>query len=423
MSWDFRDAALRQHLTSAEYGIEKESLRVTPDGRLSHTPHPFADSRIDRDFCENQTEIITGVHHDVGSLFTELREIHGIANQQLSRMNELLWPFSNPPIVLSPEDIPIARFEGELKERETYRQYLADKYGKAKMLYSGIHFNFSFSHEMLLAVFRRSGEDDFRRFKDNVYARLGSRLIRYTWLIVYLTAASPLIDKSFLRLSALSETERYRYASFRCSEVGYWNDFLPILDFTDVQSYTDSIKRYIDDGRLYAASELYYPLRLKPKGKNSLSALNENGVNHIELRCLDVNPLSPDGLFTEDVRFLHLLMLYLMSLEDAPLDERAQRAAIENIKTASLFNDTEHRIKWEGRSVPLREAAVDTLDQLEDFAKQYAPAFCPAVAYQKEKPGGKRYAEQIRESFTHYIQDGLRLAEKYRGSSCACCLG
>lgn len=415
MSWDFSIADIQQHMDSAEYGVEKESLRVTPDGRLSQTPHPFADSRIDRDFCENQVEIITGVHRDPNSLFDELREISDTLNTTLKKNNELLWPFSNPPVVPSLDDIPIALFESEEEERTRYRRYLASKYGKAKMLYSGIHFNFSFSHEMLLAVYERSKEDDFRRFKDNVYTELSRKLIRYLWLIIYLTAASPTVDESFLKISGMTSSERYRYASFRCSEVGYWNDFLPILDFLDVDGYADSIQKYIDRGLLYAASELYYPLRLKPRGKNSLDALKENGVNHIELRCLDLNPLSPDGLFCEDVRFLHLLMLYLMSLKDEPLDERAQRAAIENIKTAALFNDTEHTVAWRGRAVSLRQAAIETLREIERFSLRYAPAFLPAVAYQKEKPGNHRYAGIIRETITDYIRDGLTLAKKYRG--------
>lgn len=415
MSWDFDDKALQPHIYEAEYGIEKESLRVTPEGRLCHTPHPFHQACIDRDFCENQVEMISSVHRDADSLFDELYAIHRTVYDKLRGMNELLWPFSNPPIVLSQEDVPIARFEGELKEREVYREYLAQKYGRTKMLYSGIHFNFSFSDELLRTAFDRSGETDFRRFKDDCYFELSRKLLRYTWLVVYLTAASPLAHPSFLKLSGLNDADRYRYASFRCSEVGYWNDFLPVLDFTDADSYTASIQGYIDRGRLYAASELYYPLRLKPRGKNSTDALKENGVNHIELRCLDVNPLSEVGLFREDIRFIHLLMLYLMSLEDTPADEAAQRTAIGNIKAAALYNDTENTVVWDGRTVSVREAAAGVLEETERFAARYAPEFLPDIIYQKEKLSGRRYAQTVREGFISYIDDGLTLARKYRG--------
>lgn len=415
MSWDYTAIEIQQQMENAEYGVEKESLRVTPEGRLSHTPHPFSEPYIDRDFCENQAEIITSVHRDIGSLFRELGEIHRAVYEKLRGMGELLWPFSNPPIVLSQEDIPVAHFEGDLKEREIYRNYLAQKYGKAKMLYSGIHFNFSFSDELLHAAFSKAGGEDFRRFKDDTYVELSRKLLGYTWLIVYLTAASPLADKSSLKLSGLSDSDRYRYASFRCSEVGYWNDFLPILDFSDVDGYTASIQDYIDRGLLYAASELYYPLRLKPRGKNSLDALKENGVNHIELRCLDVNPLSPVGLFKEDIRFIHLLMLYLMQLDDLPVGKKEQKIAIENIKTASLYHDTDNKIQWDHRVMTVKDAASSVLDKTERFAARFAPSFLPDVDFQKAKINGKRYAEQVRGGFRNYIEDGLTLAKKYRG--------
>ncbi len=49
-------------LTSGEFGIEKESLRILSDGRFSKTKHPFPnDKHIVRDFCENQIEINTGI--------------------------------------------------------------------------------------------------------------------------------------------------------------------------------------------------------------------------------------------------------------------------------------------------------------------------------------------------------------------------
>jgi len=419
MSWDFSSAALQQNIALAEFGAEKESLRVTPDGFLAQTKHPFTEEYIDRDFCENQVEMITGVHDNVDSLIDELEEIHRTVNAKLREMNELLWPFSNPPIVRSADDIPIALFEGEQRERTEYRRYLAEKYGKAKMLFSGIHLNYSFSAELLQAAFAQSGESDFDSFKDRAYLELIRKLLQYNWLIVYLTAASPIVDSSFARLHGIDRKDRYSYASVRCSEVGYWNDFLPLLDFTTLDSYCGSIRQYVDRGRLRSTTELYYPLRLKPRGKNSLDALRENGVNHIELRCLDVNPLSEVGLFKEDVRFIHLLILYLMSLPDRPLSKSDQRTAIENSKTAALYDDAENEIIKEGKRLPLKIAAEDVLFEIKRFTEQNAPVFLTDLDHQLKKLSDRRYVETVRERFTDYIHDGITLAEKYmsfRGS-------
>ena len=77
---DVRDPALRPLAFDGNFGLEREALRVTEEGRMAHTPHPFpADHpRIVRDFCENQTEINTGVHPTAEAAVAELKEIDAI---------------------------------------------------------------------------------------------------------------------------------------------------------------------------------------------------------------------------------------------------------------------------------------------------------------------------------------------------------
>lgn len=97
----------------------------------------------------------------------------------------------------------------------------------------------------------------------------------------------------------------HKYASARCSEIGYWNYFVPILKYNDLQSYVDS-------GQVKAPAELYYPVRLKPIGENSLEHLTESVIHHIELRMLDLNPLDPAEIKKEDIHFLHYFIIYLL---------------------------------------------------------------------------------------------------------------
>ncbi len=75
-----QDPAVRPLLLKGNFGLEKESLRVTPDGYFAHTSHPFPeDDHIVRDFCENQTEINTPVlpsaHEAVEALAVFTRQI------------------------------------------------------------------------------------------------------------------------------------------------------------------------------------------------------------------------------------------------------------------------------------------------------------------------------------------------------------
>ncbi|MCI9539182.1 MAG: hypothetical protein HFG35_13130 [Eubacterium sp.] len=68
------------------------------------------------------------------------------------------------------------------------------------------------------------------------------------------------------------------------------------IPYQSIESYADSIEKYVLQGLLKAPSELYYPVRLKPAGENNLENLRKNGVNHIELRMFDLNPLCAEGL-------------------------------------------------------------------------------------------------------------------------------
>ena len=68
----------RDVLTGLRRGIEKESLRVRPDGALALTPHParsgsaLTHPHITTDFSESQLELITGVHASAEACLDEL---------------------------------------------------------------------------------------------------------------------------------------------------------------------------------------------------------------------------------------------------------------------------------------------------------------------------------------------------------------
>lgn len=201
------------------------------------------------------------------------------------------------------------------------------------MLFSGIHFNFSFPEDYLHTL--NTKNEDFRSFRDALYLRLYKQLMRHSFLLVLLTAASNVYDLS-LDKDGECGIIRSVYSSVRNSARGYWNSFLPVLDHSSLRAFTDSIRRYVDSGALYSVSELYLPVRLKPQGVNSLDNLAENGVDHIELRMFDLNPDAPLGIDGRDLKFAHLLMLYLLSLPDFDFTPELQEQAIQNHKNAAL---------------------------------------------------------------------------------------
>ena len=271
---------------SGKFGIERETLRVDGQGRLAQTPHPFGnDEHITRDFCENQVELVTPVCHSVDEAVEALAELDKIAREELTKNGESIWLYSNPPHFDSEDDIPIADFTGDHSSKRAYREVLEQKYGKKLMLFSGIHFNFSFAEEFIREL--NTENEDFHSFRDELYLRLYKQLMTHSWLLVLLTAASPYYDAS-LDKNGKSGIIMSEYSSLRNSKRGYWNKFLPILDHRSLRTFTGSIKKHIVTGSLYSASELYLPIRLKPKGVNTLENLAANGVDHIELRMFDL---------------------------------------------------------------------------------------------------------------------------------------
>lgn len=425
MSFNFDNQNIINNMYKGSFGIEKESLRVNKDGFLSHTSHPFGSNpHIDRDFCENQVEIVTDVFGDTNSVFNQLSDLHNTVVKKLLNLEsggEILWLFSNPPCVKGESDIPIANFKGSLKGKEIYRKYLAEKYGKKKMLFSGIHFNFSFADELLKCGFYDSKADNFADYKNNLYLELAKKMTKYSWLIVYLTAASPIMDGSYFDDRAIGKSVVTPFSSARCSKIGYWNEFTPILNYNNLESYVNSIQQYIDDGLLKSASELYYPIRLKPQGANSIENLKTTGINHIELRMLDLNPLSPVGIFKEDMDFLHMLILYMTSLDDEDFSESEQICAIKNVRQAAEYDDENTFINLDGEKIPLKSAALDVLcDMQRFFEKHNQHNALNIIDYQKNKitDKSKRYVEIIRKNFSkNYVENGIRLSMKYADRS------
>lgn len=368
------------------YGLERETLRVDKNGRLAQTPHPFGDDEsITRDFCENQIEMITPVCNSIDEMMKELERLDKTARKVLGKNGEHIWLYSNPPHFDSEDEIPVANFTGEHSGKRKYREQLERRYGKKLMLFSGIHFNFSFDDEYLKTLY--SG-DDFNSWRDEFYLRLYKQLSRYSWLMLLLTAASPVCDKS-LFTDGESGAVLSDYASIRSSEKGYWNEYLPTLRFSSLSDFVESIEEYVKKGILFSASELYLPVRLKPKGMNHIDSF-KNGVSHIELRMFDIDPTMPLGIDKRNIAFAHLLIMYLSCQSDFEFTEELQIMAAENHKRAALYDLTDVTID----GVPILKKAAAVLDDMAVFFKDNSEAEA-LIEYQKTKLEN-RTAKQIK---------------------------
>lgn len=410
---------VRALLLHGNFGLEKESLRVDENGYLAHTRHPFPyDDHIVRDFCENQTEINTPVLKSAREAVESLNGYYQQIQKKLASLpnREYLWPFSNPPYIRDENDIPIAHFEGGKASKTTYRKYLSDRYGRYKMTFSGIHVNFSFADELLEKDFAVSKETDFIEYKNQLYVTLAEQATAYGWILVAVTAASPLMDSSFVEKGTFDRDTFNGMASARCSEMGYWNFFAPIFDYSNIRTYADSIQQYVDDGLLKFPTELYYPIRLKPGGLNNLNTLREEGVNHIELRMFDLNPLIPCGIEEKDVVFAHLFLVWLASIPRRPFSDQAQVQAVQNFKNAAHYDlKTVKIVVPDGEVYTVTDAALKVLASMKEFYRDFPDMVHEVLDFEEAKfiDGDNRYAWKIRKQFADgYARKGLLLAKQ-----------
>lgn len=416
------DSRVRDLLLTGSFGLERESLRVTGDGFLAQSPNPFEGERyIVRDFSENQVEINTPVVKSPAEAIAQLEHFDDVIQRKLAERDEYLWPFSNPPFIAGEEDIPVAQFKGEQASKTAYREYLSDRYGRYKMTFSGIHFNYSFSDELLRTDFELSGEDDFITYKDALYVQLAERCVAYGWLMTAITAASPLMDSSFAEKGVYGTDLFMGFSTPRCGELGYWNFFTPVMDYTSVGAYAQSIQRYIDKGLIKYPSELYYPVRIKPHGAYGLEALAAGNVSHIELRMFDLNPFFKAGVNEQDVLFGQLFLVWLASTPpEAPLTEKQQVQAVQNFKSASHYDlDTVKLVAPTGAVNTVAQSAQHVIDFMQEFYENIGAGDdvmgCLAYQLSKFEDSSNRYSHIARTHFANtFVEKGLQLAKENR---------
>lgn len=352
--------SLQKDLIKGNFGIEKESLRVDKEGNLALTPHPeaFGDKSehpyITVDFSESQVELISPKQKSVKEAYSFLENLHEILALTLAEQDEYIWSQSAPAILPEEEKIPIAHFPHN-KELEEYREKLAQKYGKKKQLLSGIHFNFSFDEEFLQKFYKASGSQaKFKDFKNALYLKIARSYFKYNFLIIYLFGASPIVHKSYTgkctdKMQVLTEDSFYcqNIISFRNGSCGYKNQDKFFVDYNSLEAYLASLDKAIEEGKISSAKEYYSSLRLKAKDPlHPLSSLEKDGIEYLEFRAIDLNPLAKIGIMEEDLEFLHLFILYLFLKKDEELTEENYFIFLENQEiVANIGKCDEFKIK------------------------------------------------------------------------------
>lgn len=366
-------------ILKGSFGIEWESLRVHSDGKLSLTPHPevFGDKLknplVTTDFSESQIEIITPTFDSIDEAFDVFSLLADLVNASLPD-DEYLWFQSIPGILPRNKKIPIAKYGKEGEKSEKYRMGLAQKYGLKKQMISGVHFNFSFSEDSIMKLYKITDSKlSYKHFKDEIYLKVTRNYLRYCWLIIYLTGCSIGSHGTFSDdcIHLMDERDVYgsyystQGPSFRNSSCGYKNLKSLYPSYNTAEEFARDVQSFIDKGDLSEAKELYTQIRLKPKDPSDmLKSLTEDGIEYIEIRTLDINPFYKCGLIRHDMEFLHYFLIYMLIKQESDYGDWQKEAKINEERTAERAYDESMRLLRDGEEVSLKQWASDIINEM-----------------------------------------------------------
>jgi len=418
----FSDEQLNKCLSEIGRGIEREGLRVLPEGKLSQHSHYYqlgsalTHPNITTDYSESLLEFITPVSHSPEQAIAQLQDVQKYTLSQID--GEIIWPMSMPCFVENDNNVVLAQYGNSHvgKMKTVYRQGLKNRYGSMMQVISGIHFNFSFSENFWLNLKAlEKNNDEMQEFVSDKYFALLRNYKRFCWLIPYLYGSSPAICSSFLQnkpteLPFKKSNSGYMYleyaTSLRMSDLGYTNSEQSALHicYNNLDGYLDDVQEAINlvstefekigvkvDGQyqqlnsnvLQIENELYAPIRPKQvakPGEKPSEALKSRGVEYIEVRALDVNPFVDTGISIEQIYFLDIFLTYCTLTFSEQLDCDTQNVHEKNMDEVVvrgrdpqlLLEDNGQMksvIQWGVELFSDMKAVAELLDQANDTDK------------------------------------------------------
>jgi glutamate--cysteine ligase len=467
--FDERLGLLVQHapadiLAGGRKGIEKESLRVMPDGNLADSPHPAAlgsaltNRFITTDFSEALLEFVTPAYSNTWEALRILCEIHQFSYDRLG--DELLWVTSMPCLVSDDEAIPLARYgDSNVGRMKTiYRNGLGYRYGRKMQTIAGVHFNYSLPTSFW-AVYRDllGAGISVDEFRSDAYMGLVRNFRRMGWLILYLFGASPALCKSFMGgvdtdLASFNENTYYEPfgTSLRMSDLGYTNSTQARLriSLNSVDEYIDDLNtaictpepeyqkigvkvndhyRQLSANQLQIENEFYSPVRPKRvamSGERPTSALQRGGVEYVEIRSLDLNVFDPTGVNQNAMRFIEAFLIYCLLEESPPFeDDEWQVVSHNHDVTATRGRDPALQLNRDGKMLPLRDWAAEIVSKVravaavldvEDDAYTQAVNVQQSVVDDADATPSARVLQHMRDEGTGFFQFAMAMAEGHK---------
>ena len=468
-SFEHRLAALEDQddncIANGLRGIEKESLRVDPNGYLAQTRHPaglgsaLTNRYITTDFSEALLEFVTPAMGSTWEALQTICDIHQFAYEKIEE--ELLWVTSMPCRIPADSKIPLARYgtSNVAKMKTVYRRGLGHRYGRHMQTIAGVHFNYSLPDAFWPAFQAICGDSrDEDEFRSDHYLGLVRNFRRFGWLVLYLFGASPALCKSFSEaasgMPSLNDETFFEPfgTSLRMSDLGYNNQtqagisislnrldeyirdlgaaiLTPEPAYEKIGVFVDGDYRQLNSNKLQIENEYYSPIRPKRvarSGERPTAALRRGGIEYVEIRSLDINVFDPVGINQNTMRFMEAFLIYCMLEASPPLDDPSYAEAQRNqALVARRGRDPSLHLTLSGESISLRDWAAQIIDRVKavsslidrcDGCNSYGEAVAEiaATVADPDKTPSARLIEELRTANCSFFEFALETARGHK---------
>jgi glutamate--cysteine ligase len=394
---------------------------------LSQSDHPtglgsaLTNGVITTDYSEALLEFITPVYKNSLDAINYLTDLHRFTYRHLGE--EVIWNTSMPCYLEGDDDIRIGEYgssnSGTMKH--VYRVGLASRYGKMMQSIAGIHYNFSLSNDLWQVLQLMDGDNrSLQDYRSDGYFSLIRNFRRQSWLLLYLFGASPALSDSFMKdkehhLQTLNGHTLYLpfATSLRMGDFGYSNKAQESLNicFNYLDSYASSLQhavktpfpayeemgvkvngeyRQLNTNILQIENEYYSdirPKRVVQSGEKPVDALIQRGVEYVEVRNTDINPLLPVGIDNCQAQFMDAFLLTCLLQKNTEIDAlECERISHNNNLVVNKGREPGLELLTLDGEAPLTQLGSEILDQVEKVAK--------AIDQVK---GGTNYSDSVKQ--------------------------
>ena len=366
-----KEPALNAKMFSCRFGLEAKKHRVLTNGRASRYPYPanlrtrqyniYLNSGFTDDMIDFETPPLVGSKRAV----IHLKMLEQIMIAHL-HSDERLWPLSMAPAPLYQNDLDYLTTAFTRPWDQENHDYLGKKYGIAKEIMGDVHVNFGLDDDLIAQLYQRFYQDEYPSavdFRNHLYFKLAQTYYLYQWLFTYLFGASPVTEDM---PESFPDNLELPVRSIRASEFGDDNIASERVTYNSLEEHVDQLQSFMDDGTFYSLKEFFGPVRLRRHNQDmrDLKDSLAKGINYLEFRNFDLDPLSRTGISDDTLNFLELLLLDTLV---SPLpDNLAERlAAARKLNNEVALQKPKDETDW------MKDAATALIDELQKFVEDF----------------------------------------------------